>query len=163
MSNLIILCHGAPENYGTISLVQGQSIDYRGNYGSPLGDQESAVLVAMLLDNPTVIDDEIRRAIPNYRDPSKVEGPASTNDFNLSGDDDLFCALINMTTRKAVRLGGDRKFRLRDIADPMKHRSFWINLVCCANIPGAGVPRPVANKDIQFRAWGEVVGNLQND
>src|SRR4051812_43359092 len=130
MSNLILLCHSGLAEFSSFDLKGEQTLVYRGNYGAPLGDPESIQLVTALLSDPYVTDKQIKAAIPNYQGDQEITGPVTTKDWNIAGDNPqgLFCALIDMTSRRAAVLGKNDRFKLSWLVGQLGG-PFWLNLV----------------------------------
>jgi len=60
-------------------------------------------------------------------------------------ENNLFLFLINMNTRNYLRLGDDWKIKLSSLIDILGNQggsSFWLNLLCCTEIPESGVEMP---------------------
>ena len=155
--NLVLLCHGRPLEDSNFDVGDGQTLQYRGNYGSPLSGSAARTIVQALLQDPTVGDEQLRTAIPNYDPLEALVGPRTSGpDIALAGDDALPCFFLNLTTRALLwlpsgwhaRLGG----LLRDLGSPL-----WLNLLCCTEVPGAGVVEPTVDRLVQVNSWAQVL------
>jgi hypothetical protein len=155
--NLLLLCHGALKEFSSFTLAQGQTVQYRGNYGTGLTSGQARALVQALLDNPLVSDEEIGRQIFGYAPQEPLVGPGSfAPDISLSGDDRLLCIALNLVTRRWVQLGHDWHSTLGRVATA-SGQPVWIDLLCCTVLVNAEVAKAVVDPTLEVRAWADLL------
>jgi hypothetical protein len=158
MSNYILLCHGAPKDFSSLQLPANTSVQYRGNYGTPLSSDNAKALVQALTSNAQVGDGEIAKQIRGYTGQAPLEGGKSyAPDFNLQGDDHLLCFLMKMEGRRPwALLGSDFKSTLSrvvaDLGSPL-----WLNLLCCSSLPGLDMAPAMVKDGLQLKSWDQVI------
>lgn len=158
MSNIILLCHGQQREFAGFDLPSGGEVQYRGNFGTPLSVAVARSLVAALLEDPTISDQQIAREIHGYRGEEPLSGPGSFRpDFSLRGDDRLPCFLLNLTTRRWAPLGRNFESTLHEIVTVLTPAgAFWLNLLCCSTQPGASVPEAWVDR-LTEKPWPAVL------
>ena len=57
--NLLLVCHGALKEYSSFDVPKNVEVQYRGVYGTLLGEPEAMAIVQALLDNPVATEKEI--------------------------------------------------------------------------------------------------------
>ena len=154
--NLILLCHGSRRDWGSFTLARNQTVQYRGNFGTPLSESVARTLVAALLSDPTVTDIQLQASIPNYNPQPPLEGPNTfAPDFDLAGDDHLLCFLLNMNNRRWAPLPSGWSTTLgRFLTDLGTSQAFWLNLLCCS---GNGADRAWVNPYTEVTRWDQVL------
>jgi len=145
MSNYVVICHGDIREYSSFSLAEGQEVQYRGNFGAPLGYKTALAIWNAIKSDPTVSDKELARGIANYHPQDVLRGPRTFSpDLDLSGDDDIVLFMINLNSRRYVRLGADWETRLSSLLEDLGRSGggFWLNLLCCTQIAESGITPP---------------------
>lgn len=146
MSNYVLVCHGGIREFTSFTLAEGQEVQYRGNYGAKLGYGTALAVWKALKSDPTLDDKTLSKGINNYNPEPVLAGPNTfAPDIDLEGDDTLFLFLINMNTRKYIRLGNAWKIRLSALVKILGNKgknSFWLNLLCCTEITESGIEMP---------------------
>ncbi|MBP2449631.1 hypothetical protein [Rhizobium leguminosarum] len=146
MSNYVLVCHGNIREFGSFHLAAKQEVQYRGNFGAKLGYMTALAVWKALKSDPTLDDKSLGKAIQNYHPEPVLAGPNSfAPDINLEGDDNRFLFLINMNTRNYILLKGDWKIKLSSLVDILGNQGtsgFWLNLLCCTEIPESGIEMP---------------------
>ena len=155
--NLLLLCHGGIREFGSFKLGRNQTVQYRGNFGGNLSYQAAREIVHALMDDPTISDDRLARGFrTKYYPQEPLDGPGGfAPDFNLSGDDDLPCFIMNLSTGKWARLGGNWRNRLSHVCGQLEGEAFWLNLLCCANIEDVNV-KPL-NPRLRLKKWEDLL------
>lgn len=146
MSNYVLVCHGGIHDFSSFTLAEGQEVQYRGNFGAKLGYVTALAVWKALKSDPTIDDETLSTGINNYNPEPVLSGPKTfAPDLDLEGDDSLFLFLINMNTGNYIRLKSTWKTRLRDLVDILGNKGkngFWLNLLCCTDIPESGIEMP---------------------
>ena len=73
--------------------------------------------------------------------------------MGLSGDDQLLCFLMNMNTRRWIRLGSNWSTRFSALVGSLNGAACWLNLLCCTLQPKADVPRGIVDPDLRIDDW----------
>jgi hypothetical protein len=146
---LILLCHGSLREYSSFDLNAGQTVQYRGNYGTPLSLENARVLVQTLQRDPFIRDRHLGASFLNYTPQDPLVGRGTfAPDINLSGDDNLPTFLYNLATadvtfsngwtvrgRHYLPLRSSHQARLSDVVREMG-APCHLNLLCCTIIEG---------------------------
>ncbi len=145
MSNYVLICHGGIREHSSFSLLDRQEVQYRGNFGAPLGYKTALAIWNAIKADPTVSDHELARGIANYHPQDVLRGPGTfAPDLDLSGDDAINLFIINLNTRRYIGLGSAWETRLSSLVRHLGRGggSFWLNLLCCTQMPEAGISPP---------------------
>ncbi len=145
MSNYVLVCHGGIREFSSFSLEDDQEVQYRGNFGAPLGYGTALAIWNAIKSDPTVSDEQLARGIANYHPQDVLQGPGRFSpDLDLSGDDNLFLFIININTGRYARLDGNWHVRLSALVGLLgaSGRAFWLNLLCCTQIANSGITPP---------------------
>lgn len=145
MSNYVLVCHGGIREFSSVELQDGQEVQYRGNFGAPLGYGTALAIWNAIKSDPIVSDRQLATGIANYQPQDVLHGPGTFSpDLDLGGDDNLFLFMININTRRYARLGAKWETRLSTLTRLLgaNGRSFWLNLLCCTQIADSGIKPP---------------------
>ncbi len=155
--NGLLLCHGGLKEFSAFSLKAEQTVAYRGNYGTPLSAETARALVQALLDNPLVSDHEIGLQVMGYKPQDPLEGPGNFRpDLNLRGDNELLCFMMNMATRRWVKLDANWRSTLSEICLNLGS-PLWLNLLCCSNLNDVNVPEAAVDPTLRVKDWGSIL------
>ncbi len=157
MPNLLLLCHGGLDEFSAFDVTQGSCVQYRGNYGTNLSASVAQQIFSALLSNPTIDDRQLGRGIQGYTPHDPLGGPRTYRpDVILSGDDNLPCFLLNLNSRRWTRFDSSWTSRLRSVTSQLSGTSYWLNLLCCTNLPGANVTSAYVDHTLQV-PWQQVL------
>ena len=161
--NVLLLCHGGIQEFGTFDLAWDQTVQYRGNFGSPLNYFAAGELVGALLDDPTISDKQLARGFRDHayfaQEPLEGRGSFAPN-LRLSGDNNVLCFFMDMNTRSWSRLGRGWRSDLGQVCRMIGRNGrnpFWLNLLCCTNLEDVDIPN--LNARLEHRSWEDVLYN----
>ena len=155
--NLLLLCHGILKEFSSFTLGHGQTVQYRGDYGTDLTSGQAQAVVKALLDNPLVADDDISREIFGYDAHAPLVGPGSfAPDILLHGDDHLLCIAMNLKTRRWFELGPAWQTTLGRLAAGLT-KPVSIDLLCCTALAGSEAAKAVVNPNLKVVAWADIL------
>ena len=158
MPNLLLLCHGGLDEFGSFDVQQGSTVQYRGNFGTNLSGPVARTLVSAILDNPTVTDVELKRSIDGYDPQEPLDGPGTFRpNIRLSGSTSPFCFVMNLSTRQWVPLDGTFKTTLKDVVRSFAGHNYWLNLLCCTNLKLDELPRATINDSKKALSWDKLL------
>lgn len=155
--NIILLCHGGLKEFSSFDLAEGQTVQYRGNYGTPLSASVAPAIVKALISDPYMSDQHLAANLQGYKPLDPLEGPNTfAPDIKLQGADDLLCFIMNMSTGKWLPLNSQWSSTLSNVISKLGSK-FWLNLLCCTNLPSANVQSTVVKSDLRVSSWAEVL------
>ncbi len=157
--NLILLCHGALKEFSSFELANRQTVQYRGNYGTPLSAQAAAAVIKALKSDPYMTDKQLASSLKGYIPTAPLEGKGGFSpDVSLAGDDNLPCFIMNMANGRWWPLPGTWRSTLgrvvSDLGSPL-----WLNLLCCTPLKGSDLPEVGVQSDHMVKSWSEVIGD----
>ena len=157
--NALLLCHGQLRLDSSFELAAGQSVQYRGNFGTDLSADVAFALTQALLSNPLITDEQLSTQINHYQPQDALDGPGGFRpDIDLSGDDALPCIFMNMGTRKWVYLRHGWSSRLSTVCAYLKS-PLWLNLLCCTKLDDIELTKAGVKQDLVVKSWADVLSN----
>jgi len=157
--NLLLLCHGAPdiEKLSTVELKAKQTVQYRGTYGTALSVPMAKYIVDALKKDVTVTEAGLVAGLKGYKASDPIEGPVrGAQDIYLQGDDRLLCFAMNLNTGVWIQLGKSWNTKLGKLVASWDF-PFWLNLLCCTELPDANVAQAFVKKETAAGSWKDVL------
>jgi hypothetical protein len=156
--NLLLLCHGAPREVASFELKAGQTVQYRGNFGTNLSASVARALVGALVSDPYVGDQQLAHIVSGYTAQPPLEGPRSFKpDISLGGDNpqQCLCFVMNMTGRNWFPLDGSWHSSLNAVVASCPS-PLWLNFLCCTFID-ENVQKAFLRSEVRVRNWSDIL------
>jgi hypothetical protein len=158
MSNYILLCHGELKEFSSFTLGAGQSVQYRGKYGTNLSGDIAKALVGALRSDPCVTDEHLAAQIRGYTAQGPLEaGKTYAPDIRLWGTDNPLCFLMRMEGRRPwIRLGPEFASTLGKVMASLGS-PVWLNLLCCTELPDVEIAQAYVKDGLQVKNWENIL------
>lgn len=104
MSNYVLVCHGGIREFSSVELQDGQEVQYRGNFGAPLGYGTALAIWNAIRSDPTVSDRQLARGIANYQPQDVLRGPGTFSPNLDLGVTTTSSSLLSTSTRAATHV-----------------------------------------------------------